>query len=140
GVPKVNAGLNLSGRYKNFDLYIGLTGAFGQVIYNATRYLVEQNYGYANFSTKLLDAYDPQTNPDSDFPRLNPNDVDDNWNSRPTSDRYMEKGNYVKVRNVEVGYILPSSTLQRVKVSSARLFLRGQNLLNITRYTGADPE
>lgn len=140
GVPRVNAGFSFTGNYKNFDVHLGVTGAFGQVIYNATRYLVEQNYGFANFSTALLNAFDPTTNPNSDFPRLNPNDVDDNWNSRPTSDRYMEKGGYVKVRNLEFGYRLPAATVQRVKISSVRVFIRGQNLLNITKYTGADPE
>ncbi len=140
GMPKVNMGFNLYGAYQNFDLYVGLTGAFGQVIYNGPRYLIEQNYGYDNFSTSLLDAYDPVTNPNSDFPRLNPNDVDDNWNSRPTSDRYIENGSYVKVRNIEVGYNIPVTSLAKVKMNSARLFARVQNLVNITGYTGSDPE
>lgn len=140
GYPKLNLGFNLFASYKNFDLYVGLTGAFGQVIYNGPKYLVEQNYGYDNFSTNLLDAYDPVTNPDSNFPRLNPNDVDDNWNSRPTSDRYIEDGDYVKIRNVEVGYSLPVNSLSKFKMSSARIFARVQNLANITGYSGSDPE
>lgn len=140
GVPKVNIGLNFSANYKNFDLYIGATGAFGQVIYNAIAYLVEQPYGFGNFSTKLLDAFDPVTNPDSDFPRLNPRDVDINWNSRPTSDRYIENGSYVKIRNVELGYQIPTNIIQRVRLSSVRIFGRVQNLASITKYSGADPE
>jgi hypothetical protein len=80
------------------------------------------------------------TNPDSDFPRLNPNDVDGNWNSRPTSDRYIENGSYMKVRNIELGYSLPVNTLEKISMSSARIFARVQNLVNITTYTGSDPE
>jgi hypothetical protein len=140
GVPKVNIGFNFTANYKNFDLYIGATGAFGQVIYNAIAYIAEQPYGFGNYSKRLLNAFDPITNPNSDFPRLNPRDVDDNWNSRPTSDRYIEKGNYVKIRNVELGYQVPSSLLQRLKISSVRVFGRIQNLANITKYSGADPE
>lgn len=140
GIPKVNMGFNFYANYKGFDLYLGLTGAFGQVIYNGSKYLVEQNYGFDNFGSSLLEAYDPVANPGSDFPRLNPNDVDDNWNSRPTSDRYIENGSYVKIRNVEVGYSLPVNSIPKLKMSSARVFARVQNLLNITGYSGADPE
>ena len=140
GMPKVNMGFNLSCSYKKFDLNLNLTGAFGQVIYNGPRYLIEQNYGYDNFSTSLLDAFDPVTNPNADFPRLNPNDVDDNWNSRPTSDRYIEDGDYVKIRNIELGYSLPDNILNKISMSSARVFARVQNLANITGYTGSDPE
>jgi TonB-linked SusC/RagA family outer membrane protein len=140
GVPKVNLGFNLSASYKDFDLFIGATGAFGQVIYNGTQYLAEKNRGYQNFSTNLLNAYDPSTNPNSNFPRLNPNDPEDNYNSRPTSNRYIENGNYLKIRTLEFGYTLPSSLINRVKMSSARIFVRGQNLATFTRYSGADPE
>jgi len=140
GVPKVNLGFNITASYKNFDVYVGATGAFGQVIYNAINYLVEQPYGFGNFSSRLLDAYDPVTNPGSNFPRANPHDVDDNWNSRPTSDRYIEKGGYLKIRNVELGYQLPTRLVERVKLSSFRVFLRLQNLATFTRYSGADPE
>jgi TonB-linked SusC/RagA family outer membrane protein len=140
GVPKVNLGFNFTANYKNFDFYLGATGAFGQVIYNAINYLVEQPYGFGNFSTKLLDAFDPVTNPNSNFPRLNPRDVDDNWNSRPTSDRYIENGSYLKIRNLEVGYQLPANLIQRVKISSVRVFGRVQNLATFSKYSGADPE
>ncbi|WP_221392888.1 TonB-dependent receptor [Dyadobacter sp. NIV53] len=140
GVPKVNLGFNLTANYKSFDMYLGMTGAFGQVIYNSPKYLIEQPYGYANFSTRLLDAFDPVNNPGSNFPRLNPNDVDDNWNSRPTSDRYIENGNYVKIRNVEFGYQIPVKGLKPIGLTSARVFARIQNLLNITGYSGSDPE
>ena len=140
GVPKVNMGFNFTANYKNFDLYVGVTGAFGQVTYNAINYIVEQPYGFGNYSKRLLNAYDPVINPNSNFPRLNARDVDDNWNSRPTSDRYIEKGSYVKIRNIELGYQLPSTLLQRVKISSVRVFGRLQNVASFTKYSGADPE
>ena len=90
---------------------------------------------------RLLNAFDPVTNPNSNFPRLNPHDVDDNWNSRPTSDRYIEKGSYVKIRNVELGYQLPSNLLQRVKISSVQGVPEEFRILpTITKYSGADPE
>ncbi|HMF72078.1 MAG TPA: SusC/RagA family TonB-linked outer membrane protein, partial [Flavitalea sp.] len=140
GIPKVYAGFNFTASYKQIDLYIGATGAFGQVIYNTTRYLTEQNHGFGNFSTALLDAFDPVSNPNSNIPRLNPDDIGENGNTRAATDRYIEKGNYVKIRNIELGYTLPEKIEKRIKMSSARIFARVQNLANITRYTGPDPE
>lgn len=140
GVPKVNLGFNISAQYKNFDMYIGATGAYGQVVYNVTKYLTEQNYNYGNFSTALLNAFDPVTNPNSNFPRLNPYDPSENYNSRPASDRYVEDADYLKIRNVEIGYSLPAGTLQRIKLSSLRFFVRTQNLATFTKYQGPDPE
>lgn len=140
GIPKVNIGFNLSANYKGFDSALNLTGAFGHVVYNSHAYLTERNYGFENFSTNLLDAFHPQDNPDSNFPRLNPNDTNDNWNSRTTSDRYIEDGDYVKIRNLEIGYTLPNNLAGKLQMRSARIFIRGQNLYTFTGYSGADPE
>jgi TonB-dependent starch-binding outer membrane protein SusC len=140
GVPKVNLGLNLYASYKDFDLYIGATSAFGHVIYNANQRLAELPFEYGNFSTNLLNAYDEATNPNSNFPRNNPIDQMENYNSRSTSDRYLENGNYVKIRNVELGYSLPVSIRNRLRMSAARVFVRAQNPFTFTRYTGTDPE
>ncbi|MFH5834041.1 SusC/RagA family TonB-linked outer membrane protein [Halalkalibaculum sp. DA384] len=140
GIPTMNVGFNFSANYKGFDASLNMTGAFGQVVYNSHQYLVERNYGFENLSTRLLDAFHPENNPDSNFPRLNPNDSDDNWNSRPTSDRYLEDADYVKIRNLEFGYTLPIDLAGKLQMRSARIFLRGQNLYTFTGYSGADPE
>jgi hypothetical protein len=104
-----NGGLNLNVFYKSFDFTMNLFGNFGHHIFNGPKYLIEQPYGYDNFGAALLNAYDPVNNPDSDFPRNNPNDLDENWNSNPASDRYLEKGNFIKASLIEVGYTLPAS-------------------------------
>ncbi|MCU0473632.1 MAG: TonB-dependent receptor [Bacteroidales bacterium] len=140
GVPKVNLGLNISVTYRDFDLFVGSTGAFGHVIYNANQRLSEKPYGYDNFSTNLLNAFDASTNPNSDFPRNNPYDPEENFNSRSSSDRYLEKGDYIKIRNMELGYTLPANIKDRLRMSSARIFVRAQNLVTFTSYTGTDPE
>ena len=140
GVPNVNVGLNLSAKYKNFDLSLNLTGAFGHEIYNSHLYLVSKTDEFGNYGRYLLDAYDPVNNPDSNIPRLNPNDIDDNWNSRPQSDRFIENADYVKVRNLELGYTLPASWADKLKMGMARIFVRGQNIWTITGYGGIDPE
>ena len=64
---------------------------------------------------------------------------DPNQNSRP-SDRYIEDGSYLRLKNVTLGYTLPKSWTQRLRMSSARLYISGSNLLTITNYDGFDPE
>jgi len=139
GIPKLNAGFNFSAQYGKFDLNLGLYGSFGAKIMNGSLYLLEKPYGYTNKSTTLLNAFDPVSNPNSDFPRLNPNDLQDNWNSRPTSDRYLEKGDYVKIRNIELGYRI-SRISDRISFRNTRVFVRTQNLFTISAYSGHDPE
>ncbi len=135
-----SGGLNLNANYQAFDFTINLYGNFGHHVFNGPRYLIEQPYGYDNFSAKLLKAYDPVTNPKSNFPRNNPNDIDENWNSNPASDRYLEKGDFIKAALIEVGYSIPNNITDLVGVSSARISLSTQNLFTISGYQGIDPE
>ena len=102
--------------------------------------MIEQPYGYDNFSANLLNAYDPVNNPDSNFPRNNPSDIDENWNSNPATDRYLEKGDFVKAALIEVGYTIPSTLISKAGISSARVSLSTQNLFTLSGYQGIDPE
>ena len=53
---------------------------------------------------------------------------------------YVENGTYVRLRNVQIGYTLPSNLLSRISITRFRLFVSAQNLFTITKYTGLDPE
>ncbi len=64
---------------------------------------------------------------------------DPNKNTR-VSNRFIEDGSYLRIKNVTIGYTLPKSIANKAKLSSARIYLSGQNLLTFTRYTGFDPE
>jgi hypothetical protein len=139
GIPKVNAGFNFNAQYKGFDFNLGLYGSFGAKVMNGSSYLLEKPYGFTNKSTSLLNAFDPITNPNSNFPRLNQNDLQDNWNSRPTSDRYLESGDFVKVRNIELGYNAGGIS-KKLNIRSTRIFVRVQNIFTFTKYSGRDPE
>lgn len=135
-----SAGLNLNASYQAFDFTMNLYGNFGHHVFNGPRYLIEQPFGYDNFSANLLNAYDPVTNPDSNFPRNNPSDIDENWNSNPATDRYLEKGDFVKAALIEVGYTIPNPLISKAGISSARVSLSTQNLFTLTGYQGIDPE
>jgi hypothetical protein len=53
---------------------------------------------------------------------------------------YAESGSYLRLRNVQIGYSLPSSLLSRLSITKLRLYVSAQNLFTITKYTGLDPE
>jgi hypothetical protein len=56
------------------------------------------------------------------------------------SSRYLENGDYIRLRTAVLSYQLPARTLDKLKLSKMRVYLTGQNLLNFTKYTGWDPE
>ncbi len=64
----------------------------------------------------------------------------DGNNNRRTSDRYVESGAYVRLKNVVLGYKFSQKILQRAGISTARLYVSAQNLITITEYKGMDPE
>jgi len=56
------------------------------------------------------------------------------------TDRWLENGSYVRIRNVELGYALPKSLMNKINFSSARIYVSGQNLYTFTKYKGLDPD
>jgi hypothetical protein len=64
---------------------------------------------------------------------------DPNKNTR-VSDRFIEDGSYLKIKNVTLGYTIPGGIMEKIRLTSARFYFSAQNLLTITNYTGFDPE
>jgi hypothetical protein len=63
-----------------------------------------------------------------------------NNNSNLESSRFLEDGSYVRLRNIMIGYDLPEAFLRSIKISNARIYLSGDNLLTLTKFSGMDPE
>lgn len=122
--------------YKNFDMSVFLQGVYGNEIFNANRIWSEGMAIAQNQSTETLDRWTGE-NTSNDMPRAVFNDP--NKNTR-ASDRYIEDGSYMRIKNVTLGYTLPSEISERAGISSARIYLSGQNLFTITNYQGFDPE
>jgi hypothetical protein len=61
-------------------------------------------------------------------------------NARGNSDRWIESGSYLRIRNVELAYALPKSLLSRLHLNDSRIFISGQNLATFTKYKGLDPD
>lgn len=136
GIPKVEANLNFSASYKGFDLSFSLGSAWGHKLFNGNRYFYESMQTPGNMLTSVLNAWTPE-NTNTDIPRAVVNDP--NKNARE-SDRFLENGNFVRLRQAQLGYTLPTSLLKKVYIEKLRFYISGDNLFTITNYSGTDPE
>jgi TonB-dependent starch-binding outer membrane protein SusC len=129
--PDFTFGINNTVSYKNFDLNVFIQGSKGGQIYNVTR--IQLMNGDANSLTDVLDAWTLQ-NPESNIPKVGNN------SNREFSSRFVEDGSYIRLKNVAIGYTLPTGLVQKIGLSNARVSFSAQNLLTITKYSGLDPE
>ena len=136
GIPKVEANLNFSASYKGFDLSFSLGSAWGHKIYNGNKYFYEAMSAPTNMLSSVAKAWTP-SNTHTDIPRAVYNDP--NGNSRE-SERFLENGNFVRLRQAQIGYTLPASLLKKAFIEKLRFYISGDNLFTITGYDGVDPE
>lgn len=138
-IPKFTYAFNLGANYKNFDLGVFFQGVSGNKIYNATRVITEGMIRFFNSGTQVLDAWTP-AHTNTNIPRAILSDP--NGNAR-TSNRFIEDGSYLRMKNIMLGYTIPGASLQKMTkgvVKSFRIYLSAQNLVTFTNYTGYDPE
>lgn len=129
--PKFSFGFNNSFTYKNFNLNLFLEGTYGNDIINYTRKELEAMDGCCNNITTVLDRWTPQ-NPGGKLPR-----ADRTSNSTGFSDRWIEDGSYLRIRDLTIGYTVPRKALRGI--ASINIFLSFENLYTFTKYTGNDP-
>ena len=134
--PDMTYGLNLNVAYKAFDLSMQLQGVQGVDLFNANKAYARNFFGDNNTTELIEDAWTPEDQ--TDHPRNIASDPNGNW-SKPSS-YFVEDGSYLKLRNVQLGYSVPTSLMQRWGVGRLRLYVNANNLLTITGYSGLDPE
>ena len=135
--PDFTFGFTNTFRYKSVDLSIFVQGSVGNDILNLTKRNGTQNaMMYQNQLVEALDYWSPN-NPNASQPRLINSDSHANI---MISDRYVEKGDYIRVQNVTLGYTLSPEFASQLKLSRLRVYLTAQNLFTITKYSGYDPE
>lgn len=149
--PKFTFGTTQQFSYKNFTLDVLLTGSFGNDIYNYNRFnntnpnnvnmgrnMLLETYGYAKID--MADSGNPfLINPETNVPRINVTDL--NGNGIRLSDKFVEDGSYVRVKNIQLGYSVPSTLIGKQNaIQGARLSIGVQNAFTFTKYTGFDPE
>ncbi len=169
-LPKWTFGWNNTFRYKNFDLNVFINGSIGNKVGNYLKMkMTHMNSTWTNQlidvnNRAILEPINPNKdysggidrgdgqliyywydditnvqlkNPNTSMPRASINDPNDNdrW-----SDRYIEDGSYVRLKNISLGYTFPKKMITRWGLESLRLYCNIQNLLTITGYDGYDPE
>jgi len=128
--------MNNTFAYKGFDLSIFLQGVAGNKIFNANRLYTEAMSVAQNQTIATLNRWNGEGTSNT-MPRAVFNDP--NKNTRQ-SDRYIEDGSYLRIKNVTLGYSIPGLLLKKIHISTARFYLSAQNLFTLTKYTGIDPE
>lgn len=134
GMPTTTAGWNNTISYKDLTLNVFFQGVFGVDKLNYTRAAAMSGSGDARqyILTEIKDRYIPGVNETSDIPAFSSSNV-----VFTQSSRFVENGNYIRLKNVSLSYRLPESTVKKVGI---QLFVSGTNLLTISNYKGIDPE
>lgn len=149
--PKFSFGMTQQFNYKNFSLEMLFTGSYGNDVYNYNRF-VNTNPNNINLGRNmLLETFDYAkveldgsgnpfiANPGTEIPRITVTDL--NGNGERISDKFVEDGSYIRLKNLQIGYQVPENLLSNQNViRSARISLGVQNLFTWTKYKGFDPE
>jgi len=137
-IPKVTAGLNITVSYKSWDLSVFVQGAYGQKIFSVLNRDIEGFYRSFNVTHRYADNHWTEEGSSNKHPRASW-DASGN-NALIYSSRFLENGSYTRLKNVQLGYTLPASILEKYGFGTVRVYFSGTNLLTFTKYSGLDPE
>ncbi len=135
--PWLTYGANFSLRKGGFDVSLFFQGVYGNQIYNAVRLRTEGDGTQSTLSTSMRDVWNKTNNPTGSIPNPGASGSSRNFES---SSRYVEDGSYLRLKNLQIGYTLPTELSKRVGLGSCRFYVTVSNLLTLTSYTGFDPE
>lgn len=133
--PEFEMGFNAGADYKGFDFSMNWIASHGATVYNGFRSVVDRFDDDSNYRTGIQ-PWTPE-NPNTDFPRIVKGTT---LNARGDSDRFLESGDFIRLKYIGFGYNLPESVIQKAGITSARFTLSAQNVITITKYLGLDPE
>ncbi len=136
-IPKIYGGFDNTFSYKNFDLNVLITYQAGFYVYNGTQATI-RDQRFWNSEKAVLNRW-KKPGDVTDIPRLVFGDNVSNGSANPISDN-VQKGDFIKLRNIALGYTIDPKIVQRLGISNARFYVSGQNLAVITKYKGPDPE
>ncbi len=136
-LPKLMGGLTTSLNYKNFDLSALLTFRLGGKILDTDYTSIMSNGNLAGraWSAEMVNRWTPE-NTKTDVPGLST--TTNNWTS--TSSRFLYSATYARLKNVSIGYTLPSNYFEKLGLKNFRVYVQGENLLTFYKHKGMDPE
>ncbi|MDR6568162.1 TonB-dependent receptor [Chitinophaga ginsengisegetis] len=140
-LPDYTGGITNTFGYRGVDLSFFLYWSYGNKVYNQTRNMLERMSGYNNGDVRTLNRWTPE-NTITDVPRAVFNDpaTPNSLTNGEVSQRFVEDGSFIRMKNVTLGYTFRQELLKKVRISSARIYASAQNLFLITSYSGLDPE
>jgi TonB-dependent starch-binding outer membrane protein SusC len=139
--PKLNYGINLRASWKGFDINAFLNGVSGISIYNG--FETFQHTFFSDYTTGqgIFETSGFNGNGVTGKPRVGTlEDYDKNLNWSSVNSYHVQNAAYFRMRNLQIGYSLPAVMLNRMKLTSLRLFVMGDNLFTITKYKGPNPD
>ena len=131
--PDFTYGVNADFNWKNFDFSIFIQGSKGNDLYNG---IFRYDLNTTNYPISILERWTGEGTSNS-VPRVSHSDPNRNYR---VSDRFVEDGSYLRLKNIQIGYTLPKTVTDRVQLRKVRVYLAAQNLFTFTDYTGLDPE
>jgi hypothetical protein len=131
--PKFTGGITNTFTIGRFDLSVFFQGSYGSKIFNLLQQTLERPTLSLNASATLLNRWTPQ-NTNTTVARATDSPVPQ------VTDRYIENGSYLKLKNASLGYTFGNALASKIHAKNIRLYVSGQNLFTITKYTGLDPE
>ncbi len=140
--PWFSGGLNTGLRWKGFTLNVNGNFVVGNKIYNKTRESMDHDGTFQGMNLMSIDnglGWSRWANPGDKATHPKPADGRQDGSAN-TSSRYLEDGSFFRLRNVTLGYNLPQSLLQRIRMADARVYISADNLLTLSRFSGMDPE
>lgn len=131
--PDFTYGITVGASYKDFDFSMFWQGVHGNDVFNAiTRY----DFNTTNRLASRLEYWNGEGSTNTE-PRLTLSDP--NQNAR-ISNRFVEDGSYLRLKNIQFGYTFPETVTSKMKVSKIRVYISAQNLFTFSKYSGLDPE
>ena len=131
--PDFTYGITGNVKYKQFDLSLFIQGSHGNDLYNG---IFRYDLNTTNLPVSALERWTGEGST-NEHPRIS--HTDPNRNNR-VSDRFVEDGSFLRVKNLQIGYSLPDRVLEKLDLGKFRFYVSANNLLTFTKYTGLDPE
>lgn len=138
--PKFTGGMTNSFRYKNFSLSAFFNFVYGNYVYNDSRFYFDNDGLYESYNAMVPAKSWTRWEKPGDIATEPKAVLGGNHDSNSQSTRYLENGSYLRLRNATFGYQLPANWIKSLKIANARVFISGDNLLTLTKFSGVDPE
>jgi hypothetical protein len=130
-IPKMIFGLNVELTYHSFDFSFSLQGQTGNKIFNGKEVVRPDAY---NFEQHVMDRW---TGPGTS--NTEPRATFGGYNYIP-SDKYVQDGSFMRLRSLVIGYSLPMALSEKIHMQQCRVYVKGNNIYTLTKFTGYTPE